>query len=159
MADHKGLDWLFVCFQFCAFTWLFTGSPPFEIPPYLLGSTISSILQKAFLISPASSAHFINISVADFYLKSLLKCGWLTNVGFWCIAKCSVVHSSSLWFITRYWIPFPVLCSRPCFLSILHVVVCLCSSQIPNLSLSHPFSPLVTICLFALSMGLCLFCK
>ena len=41
------------------------------------------------------------------------------------------------------------------FLSILYIAVCICQSQIPNLSL--PPSPLVTINLFSMSVSL--FCK
>ena len=46
----------------------------------------------------------------------------------------------------------------PCCLSLLYIVVCICSFQTPNLSPS-PLSPLVTLGLFSMSVSLFLFCK
>ena len=47
----------------------------------------------------------------------------------------------------------------PFYLSTLYIVVCICQSQTPNLSLPDPLSPLVTISLFSVSVNLFLFCK
>jgi len=46
----------------------------------------------------------------------------------------------------------------PCWLSTLYILVCIYESQPPSLSLS-PLSPLVTISLFSMSVGLFLFCN
>ena len=53
------------------------------------------------------------------------------------------IEYSSLWYTVG-----------PCCLSILYIIVCVCLSQAPNLSLPHPLSTLVTISLFSMSVTL-----
>ena len=47
----------------------------------------------------------------------------------------------------------------PCCLSILYILVCICYSQTPNLSLFYPSSPLATTSLISVSVSLFLFCR
>ena len=44
---------------------------------------------------------------------------------------------SSWWPVTSYWMYFLVLYSKPCCFSVSCIVVCICSSRTPNLSLTH----------------------
>ena len=78
----------------------------------------------------------------------------------------SVTHVSILFQIRcNYRLLQDIKCSSLCYavgprcLSVLYIVVCVCSSQAPDLSLPLLISPLVTISLFSIPVSLFLFCK
>ena len=102
------------------------------------------------------------------WLTMLWNCSTIVAVNFCCTAK---------WFSYTYiYILFHILSSQdglsqdieysslcytagPCCLSILYIVICICSSQIPNSSLPNSPSLLATTSLFSMSVSLFLFHK
>ena len=91
----------------------------------------------------------------------------LQCVNFCCTAKCFnctyiyyFSYSFLLWFFIGYWVQFYVLCSRTFCLSILYIVICICSSQTPNPSffnLLPCWEPHVcSLCLWVFLFHVCL---
>ena len=70
----------------------------------------------------------------------------------------SFSDSFPLWFITKYWIWFPVLFSRS-LLPVLYIVMCIYVNPKLRIYPSPTLSPLVTINLFSVSVSLFLFGK
>ena len=60
------------------------------------------------------------------------------------------IYASPLWFITGCQVQSPGLCSRT-LLSTLYIMVCICESQVPNLSLPYPFTSVATTSVLSLS--------
>ena len=59
------------------------------------------------------------------------------------------IYASPLWFITGCQVQFPGLCSRT-LLSALYIIVCICKSQVPNLSLPYHFTSVATTSVLSL---------
>ena len=86
-------------------------------------------------------------------------------VSFKCIVKWFVIYTYIPFQFLFYYrllqdIEYSSLCYTvgSCCLPSLYIIVCICSSQTPNLSLPC-LSPLVTVSLFSMSVNLFLFCK
>ena len=92
----------------------------------------------------------------------LLKYSWFTILYWFLLYSkvtqlCIYPYSFSLWFITEYWIYFPVRYSGPCCLSILYITVWSANPKLPVL-LSHssllPWQPQI----YSLCLWVCFCC-